>query len=264
MFNNYNDLIGTTFYYENRPYAIIENIVILINGNYGLELKRSDNIFKSIVLTPDEMELIYNDYLIRQERIMILKNNDVRRIVHFTRVDNLEKIFEYGILSVEQLALLSIPYLPSDSYRLDGKPAMISTSISYPNYKMFYRKRMEYPNDKWAVITISPKLIVDKLDTEFYTTNAASGIYSLENRPTSNRDLNNLFYKINRDPDIPKSYTTNPQAEVLVNNCIANSYFLSVETNESIPKVKSLTRDAHIDYNDRTQLFNARKDYKRW
>lgn len=186
------------------------------------------------------------------------------KIVHFTKVDNLESIFEYGIRSVEQLDLLSINYLNSDLYRLDGKLNGISTSISFPNYKMFYKKRMESPNTKWAVITIKPKIIIDKLDSEFYASNAANGMYSLIDAPTSNDDLLGMFCEENRDPLIPNSYTTDPQAEVLINNSIANNYFLSVETKGNISKVKSLTRDAHIDYNANSQLFNARKDYKRW
>ena len=89
-------------------------------------------------------------------------------------------------------------------------------------------------------------------------------MYSLIDAPTSNDDLLGMFCEENRDPLIPNSYTTDPQAEVLINNSIANNYFLSVETKGNISKVKSLTRDAHIDYNANSQLFNARKDYKRW
>lgn len=265
MINNniINELIGTMFYSNNRPYATIENITIFSNF-YRVYLNKGDIIFKYIDLTFDEIYALYKEHLIRQERRMILKNKEIKRIVHFTKVDNLENILEYGVLSKETLELLGISYLPSDMYRLDGKLNGISTSISYPNYKMFYRKRMDDPNVDWAVITIKPKLIIDKLDTEFYSANAASGIYSLSDAPISNDDLLKLFDKKNRDLSIPESYTTNPQAEVLVNNCITNNYFLTVETNGNIPKVKSLTRDAHIDYNDSSLLFAPRKDYKRW
>lgn len=264
MINNYNELIGTTYYLSNTPYAIIENIMAMNNGYYRLFLKRGSCISKYIDLTSNDMILLYNEYLTRQKRRIILKERGVGKIVHFTKVDNLESIFEYGIRSVEQLDLLSIDYLNSDLYRLDGKLNGISTSISFPNYKMFYKKRMESPNTKWAVITIKPKIIIDKLDSEFYASNAANGMYSLIDAPTSNDDLLGMFCEENRDPLIPNSYTTDPQAEVLINNSIANNYFISVETKGNISKVKSLTRNAHIDYNANSQLFNARKDYKRW
>lgn len=264
MINDYNNLIGTMFYSNNKKEATISNIIILNNGYYRLLIKRTEGIYKYIDLTSNEMMILYKEYLVRQERERILTEKGIKRIVHFTKVDNLENILEYGIFSKENLELLGISYLPSDMYRLDGKLNGISTSISYPNYKMFYRKRIDDPNVDWAIITMEPKLIVDKLDTEFYDTNAASGIYSLSDAPTSNDDLLKLFDKENRDLSIPESYTTNPQAEVLVNNCITNNYFLTVETNGNIPKVKSLTRDAHIDYNDSSLLFAPRKDYKRW
>lgn len=73
-----------------------------------------------------------------------------------------------------------------------------------------------------------------------------------------------MFYASNRASFIPSSYTTNPQAEVLINNRISTKYFMNVESNKEIPKVKSLTRDAHVDYNPNSQLFYARSDYSRW
>ena len=82
--------------------------------------------------------------------------------------------------------------------------------------------------------------------------------------PTTNNDFEKMFYISDRKSYIPSYYTTAPQAEVLINNSISNDYLLSVETNENNPKVKSLTRDAHINYNPNSQLFNARSDYKRW
>ena len=63
---------------------------------------------------------------------------------------------------------------------------------------------------------------------------------------------------------LPKNYTTDPQAEVLVDNSINYDYFTTIETLGNNPKVRSLTRDAHIDYNPESRLFNARSDYARW
>ncbi len=264
MINNYNELIGTTYYLSNTPYAIIENIMAMNNGYYRLFLKRGSCISKYIDLTSNDMILLYNEYLTRQKRRIILKERGVGKIVHFTKVDNLESIFEYGIHSIESLKLLGINYLPSDLYRLDGKLDKISTSISYPNYKMFYKKRMEDTSVDWVVITIKPKLIIDKLDSEFYSDNAARGGGCQGLAPTTNEDLEGMFYTSNRSPYIPSSYTTNPQAEVLINNNISTKYFMNVESNKDIPKVKSLTRDAHVDYNPNSQLFDARSDYSRW
>ena len=262
--NNYNNLIGTMYYYNNNPYATIENIEKLNNNYYRVYLKRGNYIYKYIDLTLYEMNLLYEDYLVRYERMNILKEKEISKLVHFTKVDNLENILEYGIFSVELLNILSIGYIPSDNNRLDGKLEFISTSISFPNYKMFYKKRSDDYNTRWAVITIDPKVIIDKLDSEFYSTNAANGIYSINYSPNTNNELRNMFYEENRDSNIPSYYTTDPQAEILIRNNIKNNYFMSIETLEVIPKVKSLTLNSHIDYNPNSSLFSARCDYKRW
>lgn len=263
---NYKDLIGSTLYLKNIPYYTIDNIIDLENNYYRLYFSDINNHSpsNSTVFSLEELMRIYNDYLIRQERNKILKEKHINRIVHFTKVDNLENIFEYGLCSIELLNLLDIYYSPSDLYRLDGKPDKICTSISFPNYKMFYKKRMEDISVDWVVITIKPELIVDKLDSEFYIDNAARGMYPHSLKPTANKDLERMFHASNRVPYIPSYYTTNPQAEILINNNIPTGYFMNVETNENNPKVKSLTRDARVDYNPNSRLFDPRSDYFRW
>ena len=264
---NYKDLIGHYFYINNRiPYAIIDNVVEYPNKFYRLYLKDISNnkYLKYIDLSYEEIITFYNRFLIRQERNEIIKNRTIKQIVHFTKVSNLESIFENGLLSVNNLQNKLISYSPSDLNRLDGKLNKISTSISYPNYKMFYPKRMQNTNIDWTIITINPILIVHKLDSEFYKTNAANGIYISDYTPTSNNDFKDMFYKEDRASFIPAYYTTDPQAEILIEDKISNNYFLSIETIKPNPKVKSLTRDAHINYNPNSSLFNARSDYKRW
>lgn len=263
---NYNILIGSTLYLKNIPYYTIDNIIKLKNNYYKLYFSdiNNHNISSSSVLSLEDLMKIYNDYLIRQERGKILRERHISKIVHFTKVDNLENIFEYGLCSIELLNSLGINYSPSDLYRLDGKLDKISTSISFPNYKMFYKKRMEDTSVDWAVITIKPKLIVDKLDSEFYIDNAARGMYPHSLMPTANRDLERMFHASNRASHIPSYYTTNPQAEILINNNISTGYFMNVESNKNIPKVRSLTRDAHVDYNPSSRLFDPRSDYSRW
>lgn len=264
---NYRDLIGYYYYISDYiPYAIIDNVIKMPNNYYRIYLKdiKNTKYLNYVDLTYEELLSLYNKLLIRKERSEILKKRNIEKIVHFTKVENLESIFENGILSVNRLNDSSIAYSPSDPFRLDDKLNMISTSISFPNYKMFYSKRMENTDIDWAVITIDPNLIIHKLDSEFYKTNAASGIYSFDYSPTSNNFLLDMFYDEGRDPNIPKSYPTDPQAEILINNKIPNTYFNSVETRKNISKVKSLTRTAGIDYNPNSHLFSYRSDYKRW
>ena len=139
------------------------------NNYYRIYLKDIKNTksLNYVDLTYEELLSLYNKLLIRKERSEILKERNIKKIVHFTKVENLESIFENGILSVNRLNDSSIAYSPSDPFRLDDKLNMISTSISFPNYKMFYSKRMENTDIDWAVITIDPKLILLRLSRKY-------------------------------------------------------------------------------------------------
>ena len=60
---------------------------------------------------------------------------------------------------------------------------------------MFYKKRMEDRNQDWAIIRIDSELLLHKLNTEFYRTNAANSIYYNDNRlHNTNDDLEDMFY----------------------------------------------------------------------
>ena len=141
---NYRDLIGYYYYISDYiPYAIIDNVIKMPNNYYRIYLKdiKNTKYLNYVDLTYEELLSLYNKLLIRKERSEILKERNIEKIVHFTKVENLESIFENGILSVNRLNDSSIAYSPSDLFRLDDKLNMISTSISFPNYKMFYSKR---------------------------------------------------------------------------------------------------------------------------
>ena len=141
---NYRDLIGHYYYISDYiPYAIIDNVIKMPNNYYRIYLKdiKNTKYLNYVDLTYEELLSLYNKLLIRKERSEILKERNIKKIVHFTKVENLESIFENGILSVNRLNDSSIAYSPSDPFRLDDKLNMISTSISFPNYKMFYSKR---------------------------------------------------------------------------------------------------------------------------
>lgn len=257
------------YYYKNyRPVAVIDKIRILPSNNYRIYLRdhiSNDFTDTFVDISYDELKKLYDDLLIRVERCKILQDRNISNLVHFTKVDNLENILEFGIFSIDTLSLLDINYSESDLYRYDNKKNKISTSISYPNYKMFYKKRMEDPTIDWAIINIDTNLLLHKLNTEFYKTNAANGIYFYDDDThTSNEDLENMFYDDVKRVYLPKYYTTDPQAEVLVDTSISSDYFTSIETLGNNPKVKSLTRNVHLDYNPNSGLFDARKDYNNW
>lgn len=206
----------------------------------------------------------YKDKL-KAIRMNLLASKRITKLVHFTPISNLESILENGICSRQHLDCSKLNFIPSDSWRLDNKRSFICNSITFPNYKMFYSKRMEDLRIKWAVLSIDSHILVDKFDTEFYRMNAAS---SSPNKcrfdPCSNDALEDMFYLENRDCNIPSNYTTDPQAEVLVKDVIDSSYINCIDTLGYNDIAYSLSKNFRVFYNDRSDLFGPRIDYRRW
>jgi len=96
----------------------------------------------------------------------------IATVVHFTRVENLPSILTYGLLSRKTLDSMDIEYVFNDGQRIDRYYDAICTSISFPNYKMFYRYRINDPQN-WAVLLLDVSLLWE-LDCAFCQENAAS------------------------------------------------------------------------------------------
>jgi TPR repeat protein len=89
----------------------------------------------------------------------IVEDRDIEELIHFTRYENLESILKSGIVTRNSLNTLGRDFYVNDSLRLDGHQNSISLSVSFPNYKMFYKYRMQ-PNAKdWVVIAIKPEVL---------------------------------------------------------------------------------------------------------
>jgi hypothetical protein len=64
----------------------------------------------------------------------------IRRLYHFTPIENLPGILKHGILSRERLAGRGMTPRCPDQLRLDHAPWSISLSISWPNDRMLAAK----------------------------------------------------------------------------------------------------------------------------
>ena len=158
--------------------------------------------------------------------------HDLINLVHFTQVQNLCSILEKGLLGRNDLEVLDFEQKPvfNDKIRIDGHPEAISLTISFPNYRMFYRYRR---SKDWVVLLVN-SAVLWKLDCAFCQENAASK--TVKKIPLTDRKkvsaLMQMFedYKnIKRESlGIPDNYTTNPQAEVLVFEPIPSQYIKEV------------------------------------
>lgn len=192
----------------------------------------------------------------------------VKSLFHFTRVKNLPSILARGLLTKKACNAEGVEPEINDQYRYDGTDAVCAT-ISYPNYRMFYRLRCDNPGVEWVVIKLDCSLLW-RTPCAFSDTNAGDG--SVFHTPVDQRQglasLKSMFgdyQQVERAIlKIPDHYTTNPQAEVLLLDGAASSDITGVyfQTNARYVEFKAQYPDLRCHLNG--GFFNGRSDYAHW
>lgn len=202
----------------------------------------------------------------------------IETLVHFTHIRNLYSILQHGLLGRSQLESMSWIEPPqyNDNYRLDGQREAICLSISFPNYKMFYKYSFNNRSD-WVVLLLKPSILWE-LDCKFYRENAASNNAKeniIEKRNQARKQpeaLKNMFSdysNIKREIlEIPNNFTTHPQAEVLVFNQISTQYIdvvhfhsLDVGTQWTTLNPGNYAQTFYAEYR---YYFSPRQDWQMW
>lgn len=150
--------------------------------------------------------------------IDFLKSREVTELIHFTPVTNLPSILANGIIPRNRLEQEGAEFTYADENRYDGKEH-INLSITNPNIRMFFKFRKRIPVD-FVVLTLDTS-ILSKYNHSYRATNAASN----QAMPCS---VEELFYG-NRPEGFQNNWTTDNQAEVLVDETISPEYILSVQ-----------------------------------
>lgn len=183
-------------------------------------------------------------------------------LVHFTPLSNVASILEHGLRS--RSALDGQDFVFTDQYRSDGWLDWISTSICFPNYKMFYAKKNSMRVGPWAILLIK-KQVLWELDCKFILTNAASYEIKLfrNDRWSSVDAFEDMFGQPEHRIAIPDSYPTDPQAEVMIRNKVPRSYIggILVEREED-RKILSQSEDVRVE--KVSSLFKPRIDFEHW
>lgn len=65
------------------------------------------------------------------------KSLGIEYLVHFTRMENLNGILEYGLKTRQSLENEKVNFYFNDSTRFDNFTNTISLSVTSPNYQMF-------------------------------------------------------------------------------------------------------------------------------
>jgi hypothetical protein len=206
------------------------------------------------------------------ERIrQFVQERNITSLHHFTRIENLPGILTSGIIP-RAAHPDGIQY--NDDQRLDDFLDASSFSVSFPNYKMFYRYRCLNPNLNWAILAISPETLIDH-PCLFFPTNAASYRFRQENDGERNArmglaGLTSMFFDepagLREDRGLPLAWTTDPQAEVLVFGTINPQRFNTVVFFRPDAGAAELIRERqpNIRLIVGGPLFNARADYQYW
>lgn len=199
-----------------------------------------------------------------------IEARSIDHVWHFARLSNLDSILRNGLISREQLELQFTPPDFNDDYRYDLQKDAICCSIGHPNYKLFYRLRINNPDEDWVVIGCEPKILWEK-DCAFCVENAASNNVTcipIQDRK-GEQAFNNMFEEIEGIPSrtdlaLPDDCPTNPQAEILVFDniepddivgAICPSKAIENDLKSRYPKFEFLYHRAH---------YSARKDYAHW
>jgi len=205
------------------------------------------------------------------------KNGETRKrrikgLVHFTRLENLNSIIEFGLWPRAFLDELKVDYIYNDEIRIDSCSNASCLSLSFPNYKMFYTCRMNNRGLNWIVLSLFPNILWEK-DCAFCHKNAASKevtCISLQERKKPEAFLK-LFEDYEDSPKrtelkIPMSYPTNPQAEILIFDPIEIEYIkgISFQNQKLTSEAKNKYKKYRINCIYHPGAFYPRSDYKHW
>lgn len=171
-----------------------------------------------------------------------LELRNVEYLVHFTNLKNLKTIIKLGILPVSLHNVNGIIAEKNDKLRQDNLLDKTSFSIEFPNYKMLYKSKMEKPNEKWVILFINAKIILER-ECVFCYDNASNP--DVVNIPLTERMQGQSFKKMFDDIEgtVPRSernlkryFPTSSQAEILIPGCINLTYIEKIVFKDTVTK----------------------------
>jgi hypothetical protein len=167
-------------------------------------------------------------------------DRQINSLYHFTTIENLisimEREFIYSRTMIDQLKLTNDGYHTGDyvdhmdAERLDGLRDFINLSLSRPHWYLLnkYSQRPELKHFDWCILQLNTQPLLQQ-DTRFSVCNAASNAAKRYGVNSGLIAFDNLFRervetpsKIYTRHNLPKHFTTDIQAEVLVKDRIPN------------------------------------------
>lgn len=225
----------------------------------------------------------------RKELHAYMRARGVTAVGHFTRLRNLGNILKHGLQPRGRLEEMGVAYAANDGLRIDGGDG-VCLSVSFPNYKLFYKFRNEFPGEQWVVLVLSTE-VIERKACIFNPKNAASSAmtgYSKERRMRMDA-LQAMFYdqeiEAAQDPveerttlraklRLPDHFTTDPQAEIVVTESIEPTLISAMifgcdDTHQNREILRDFFRNNGSNWGGTVSLkgedaFIPRFDYRHW
>ena len=188
--------------------------------SWRINQKASDKSGMGEVCSPDIRPLLSPKVKAIKECIA---ERSIANLIHFTRYENIEGIVKNGLVVRSKLDSLRENVFKNDNLRLEGYEESLSLSISFPNYKMFYKYRMSTSCRGWVVIAVDPSILWE-YKCAFCKNNAADSRISGRQRSKlmGVDSLKGMFIEdsndkgVRHDERLQQFDTTDSQAEILV------------------------------------------------
>jgi hypothetical protein len=194
-------------------------------------------------------------------------------LVHFTRLENLASVLADGLVPRSVLEGQARRAIFNDGLRTDGHKDAVCLSVSFPNYKMFYKCRLADQAATWAVLLIRADVLWE-LDCAFCWVNAACS--AISRLPLAVLKDSSSLEKMFADQcgvsgisraacAIPDCYPTNPQAEVLAFSRVPLSYVTAICFNDQRGRSEfQVPHGSRIAVDVKPAYFSARSDWQVW
>ena len=201
--------------------------------------------------------------------VALAKFRGIKLLVHFTKIENLPSIAKFGLLTRKNLDDKSFKYFFNDETRRDNLTNSLSLSVTFPNYKMFYKYCRETSND-WAIILLDAEKILADIPCAFNYTNASS--YAVKKIPKEQRMSVDAFQKMFYEPadlsrksrNLNANEPTDPQAEILCLGDIPLKYFVGIVFKNSARAKENQKLFPNILCSEDRNYFGPRHDYNFW
>ena len=187
----------------------------------------------------DWLKMLNLNVLKKMKITKVIYEKKIEKLIHFTNVNNLESILEFGIIPRETLENDNIKFEHTDSERRENKKNCTSLSIEYPNFYMLsFKKRKHSAVYVILVLNAISILLNDTRKYYVYKNAASSNVQDWIEKLVEPRYFRNMFqddfFYYKRNSCLPSYIPTDPQAEILVNGIIPSNDILEIhfETND--------------------------------